>query len=61
MGEQKRPILARLDEIRQKLNVGDIGLEQALVLAYSEGVFDGKRQEPVVVRVGQVHTPEVET
>lgn len=61
MGEQKRPILARLDEIREKLNVGDVGLEEALVLAYSEGVLDGRLHEPVVVRVGQVYTPEIQS
>lgn len=61
MERSRRPISTRLDEIKEKLQEGDIGMDEALMLAYSEGAFDGKRAEPVVVRVGKQHTPEIET
>lgn len=58
---RKRPITVRLDEIKAKLQAGDICIDQALTEAYSEGVFDGRAAEPVVMRIGKVHTPEIES
>lgn len=61
MERSKRPISTRLDEIKVKLQEGDIGMDEALMLAYSEGAFDGKKAEPVVVRVGKTHNPEIQS
>lgn len=50
----------RLAEVERKCRHGDLSLHEALIQAYTLGIEEG-RANPAVVKVGEAHTPEVQS
>jgi len=50
----------RLAELERKFRSGDLSPTQAFLEAYAIGIEEG-RANPDIQRVGQAHTPEVQT
>lgn len=50
----------RLAEVEKKCTAGDLGLHEALVAAHAIGIEHG-RANPAITRIGETHTPEVQT
>lgn len=53
--------MERLAEIERQARNADIGLRDALLQAFTLGIRAGREAEPAIVRIGQTHTPEVQT
>lgn len=50
----------RIAEVERKCRAGDIGLHEALLAAHAIGI-EGGRANPAITRIGDTHTPEVQT
>lgn len=59
-----KPIAERIaDLIRPHIGrpLSDLELTTICVLAYTEGVADGRRADPAIVRIGPAQPPELTT
>ena len=50
----------RLADVERKCRAGDMGLHEALIAAHAIGIEAG-RANPAVTRIGETHSPEVQT
>jgi hypothetical protein len=50
----------RLADVERKCRAGDLGLHEALIAAHAIGIESG-RANPAVTRIGETHSPEVQT
>lgn len=58
--KQAVTVTERLSEVERQCRNGDTGLHEALIAAYQIGIEAG-RANPAVQRIGEGHSPELQT